>query len=393
MLGLFAAMTGLAMISNINMMLKYCAILRELFVNSIVVCSSLLQKSRKSSHTIDSSHYQNPAKKQKSQAMQNFRVFHFHSHDFDEISASLSRWHQTYRQLSAGMFIGDIDYLRIDDMEIFELHWSQVIHYQGLTPPGTIGFGLPLNIAGEARYLNHPVNNNELLIQHCGAEGDLIGSRNFKIQVLTISEQRFLDKVYRLTGLDKRQQIRRFSRIPLHTMAAETLRGKFRALIQNANHFESAQIERTAVIDTLAEDLLNSIAATVIASDLEQTSIRSLRQRQLLKKAEDFVWSQPAIAPRIDHLCAGLGTSERSLRDAFKACTGISASAYLKTFRLNQVRSELKSRSPMSTRVQDVAFGWGFSHMGQFAADYKRLFGESPSETLQQYKKIQLAAS
>ena len=32
--------------------------------------------------------------------------------------------------------------------------------------------------------------------------------------------------------------------------------------------------------------------------------------------------------------------------------------------------------------VADIANGWGFWHMGQFAADYRRQFGELPSETL-----------
>ena len=60
----------------------------------------------------------------------------------------------------------------------------------------------------------------------------------------------------------------------------------------------------------------------------------------------------------------------------------MSAGAYIKNFRLNQVRTLLKSRSPENTLVQDAAHRWGFSHMGQFAADYKLLFGENPSETL-----------
>ncbi|MEO1130540.1 MAG: helix-turn-helix domain-containing protein, partial [Planctomycetota bacterium] len=33
-------------------------------------------------------------------------------------------------------------------------------------------------------------------------------------------------------------------------------------------------------------------------------------------------------------------------------------------------------------RIADVAGAHGFWHMGQFAADYRRMFGERPSETV-----------
>jgi len=321
-------------------------------------------------------------KKQNPPVMNNIQTFHFESSDFDEVSACLSRWNQTYRQLSAGAFFGNVDYVQVNGIEIFKLHWEQVIQYQGLTPPGTIAFGLPKNLAGESRYLNRVVNNNELLIQHCSCEGDLIGSQNFIIQVLTINDKRFFDKVNQLTGLDKRQQLLGLTRIPLHAMIAEMLRVKFQALIQNTLNSNSETNFSPASVDVLAEDLLNTIIKIVVADITEKTTLRLERQRQLVKKAEEYVWRYRAVPPRLHALCANIGTSERSLRDAFSACTGMSAGAYLKAFRLNQVRSDLKSRSPDGIRIQDVAFNWGFSHMGQFAADYKQLFGESPSKTL-----------
>jgi len=32
--------------------------------------------------------------------------------------------------------------------------------------------------------------------------------------------------------------------------------------------------------------------------------------------------------------------------------------------------------------VQDIAARWGFWHLSHFANDYRRMFGELPSETL-----------
>ena len=35
------------------------------------------------------------------------------------------------------------------------------------------------------------------------------------------------------------------------------------------------------------------------------------------------------------------------------------------------------------TKVQDIAARWGFWHLGHFVTDYRRMFGELPSQTLQ----------
>ncbi|HLY02303.1 MAG TPA: helix-turn-helix domain-containing protein [Candidatus Cybelea sp.] len=76
------------------------------------------------------------------------------------------------------------------------------------------------------------------------------------------------------------------------------------------------------------------------------------------------------------------GLRLRSLINAFQAVTGFSPMAYFKRERLNGVRQALQRPRRARTRVIDVATAWGFWHMGHFTADYREMFGESPSETL-----------
>nr|WP_269767767.1 helix-turn-helix domain-containing protein [Oleiphilus messinensis] len=43
----------------------------------------------------------------------------------------------------------------------------------------------------------------------------------------------------------------------------------------------------------------------------------------------------------------------------------------------------LYQSSAEQTQVADVAADWGFWHLSQFSKDYRQLFGERPSDTLQ----------
>ncbi len=55
---------------------------------------------------------------------------------------------------------------------------------------------------------------------------------------------------------------------------------------------------------------------------------------------------------------------------------------YINAVRLNGVHKQLRARQRGQIHVTDAANHWGFWHMGQFAADYRKLFGENPSATL-----------
>ena len=76
------------------------------------------------------------------------------------------------------------------------------------------------------------------------------------------------------------------------------------------------------------------------------------------------------------------GMRSRSLINAFEAVTGYSPMDYLKRLRLNGVHRTLQRTRGDAIRIIDVATDWGFWHMGHFTADYRMMFGETPSQTL-----------
>jgi AraC family ethanolamine operon transcriptional activator len=100
-----------------------------------------------------------------------------------------------------------------------------------------------------------------------------------------------------------------------------------------------------------------------------------------LKRARSFIEENARKPLAVRDVCRAAGVSWRTLDYAFREEFGVAPKAYLKATQLNGVRREIRRAEPPVV-ISDVANRWGFWHMGQFAADYRKLFGELPSETL-----------
>ena len=83
---------------------------------------------------------------------------------------------------------------------------------------------------------------------------------------------------------------------------------------------------------------------------------------------------------RIAELAEHSGVSSRTVERAFLR-TGCTPLEYLRGVRLERARRMLSDRAPAAT-VAEAAILAGFAHLGRFSAEYRRRFGELPSQTL-----------
>ncbi|OMI10938.1 hypothetical protein BSN85_14115 [Bradyrhizobium brasilense] len=74
--------------------------------------------------------------------------------------------------------------------------------------------------------------------------------------------------------------------------------------------------------------------------------------------------------------------SERTLRNAFNEIHGVPPCRRLRMLRLLHARKVLLVADRELTTVTHVATAWGFSELGRFSVEYRKAFGESPSQTL-----------
>ncbi|GAA0592535.1 AraC family transcriptional regulator [Kribbella sandramycini] len=132
------------------------------------------------------------------------------------------------------------------------------------------------------------------------------------------------------------------------------------------------------------EQLLTSgflLSSAHSGSELLHGPERSAAPRSL-RLALDFLYAHLADPITVEEIAAAAGVGVRALQESFRRHLETTPTAYLRNLRLDQARADLLTGRPGTTSVTDVALRWGFVHLGRFAADYRKAFGESPRDTL-----------
>ncbi|WP_088889659.1 AraC family transcriptional regulator [Leptolyngbya ohadii] len=133
----------------------------------------------------------------------------------------------------------------------------------------------------------------------------------------------------------------------------------------------------------LLEDFLPLLIDS-IPNPATELSLRSPRRFALVKQAEEYMRTHLEAPLTLMSLCKALHTSERPLTYGFREVFGVSPMAYLKTLRLQAVRTQLQLADPAAVAIAEIARRYEFQSLGHFSRDYKTMFGELPSETLKQ---------
>jgi len=96
-----------------------------------------------------------------------------------------------------------------------------------------------------------------------------------------------------------------------------------------------------------------------------------------VKRAVEYIHAHLDAPITLADLVTAAGVPGRTLREHFRSFKGLPPMAYLRRARLARARADLLGGDGRS--VTEIAQRWGFTHLGRFAAEYRRLYGELPS--------------
>ena len=119
-----------------------------------------------------------------------------------------------------------------------------------------------------------------------------------------------------------------------------------------------------------------------IAAAVKTSTMRGRNASRLVQQAEALALANLDEPLHISALCQVIGVSERTLRKAFLRLHGIPPCRHLRMLRLSSARRALLSADGRLVNVTEIAMSFGFAELGRFSVEYKKAFGESPSQTL-----------
>jgi AraC family ethanolamine operon transcriptional activator len=311
-----------------------------------------------------------------------FRITRLATRDADEQAARLSQWDQTYEQITPGRFEGELFEAWFDDIQLFRERTNQSVHEQGTAWKHSRTFGVPLAVLGSANYSGMAMGPDMLLTLDGDEELDFRTPRSLDIVGITIASDVFARYASQVEGRDIQSELARRHLIHICPRKMEELRrfllDVFDTLCANGQLLGEATVRRS-----LQHAVLSRLLAAVSSGDQPvRDAGTGTSRRQVVDRARAYVLAHLDDPVSVAELCTVLNVSRRTLQYAFQEILDTNPVGYLRAIRLNGVRRELKAANGNSVAVQDVAARWGFWHLSHFATDYRRMFGELPSETL-----------
>lgn len=299
--------------------------------------------------------------------------------DFDEFGEVAREWRIETSLLGRGGFRADL--LQVVD-PVGEFHFVRTrmdghIRQTGEPPHGMRTLCILASPELRVDWRRQPVDGNDILVFPSGGELEATTQPGFEIFIVSVTEELLARQLRTVSGRDTSESFFDSEVFHCDPDAMNRLR---RRLIGYTDLLASGRPNRKAAAQF--EDIAKDMVGAVVGKMVEPRPANRSRRHAAVRLAAAYLEQHAHEAPTVSHLCQLTGVSDRTLEYGFKELFGITPKLYTLALRLNGFRNALRNAVPATTAIADLANDWGFWHMGQLAADYRRMFGELPSTTL-----------
>ena len=302
-------------------------------------------------------------------------TFATHVADFQQLADSSPEWRSEYIPLEKGPFTGALTAAHTANLQLALVEYSRGYSFSGDTPASTSTFLMPLPGAHGGVYLGRVMRELDIAATDHGQGSEFFSKTSTKQLVLSV-DRSLLESVVDSLWLNNAHRINdNLFHFLDNWHRTEFLCGAQQLLTLALD--EPEMLTRPPGSNSIERRLLENLMDACVSEP--RRSSKSERN-DYARRARAYFADRLHDAVSLTELCGTINASKRTLQVAFQETYGAPPIVYLRSLRLNGARRELRSGSGLT--VTEVALKWGFLHFGHFSANYRRAFGETPSETL-----------
>jgi AraC family ethanolamine operon transcriptional activator len=300
------------------------------------------------------------------------------SRDVDEFSELVSPWELRLSQLSPGPFYSRIEFVQINGIFVYRERLARRELGTGAAPTNYFTFGGALSARNPVEWCGGEVAPEQLSYARPGSEVDFVLPDDSDHVAMFIPES-LMRSYFGPEAIDLALSDHRHHLAPATRSGSNLLREL--ASLVGRYHSRPDRLADARECNVIESQIMQMVTEVFPYDSTEVHFATRTRRREAFLRAIR-IGGNLGQRMAVPDLAAATGVSPRTLSLAFKESLGLTPQKYLLWRRLQHVHNELHTKTTESTSVAEVANRWGFSELGRFAVDYKRLFGESPSVTL-----------
>jgi AraC family ethanolamine operon transcriptional activator len=291
--------------------------------------------------------------------------------DIEQLAPMVPEWRGQFEQVTCGRIVGTFRVASGTTLRTASMTVHQRVRARGGDASGRVAVYPVTDANAGSLWHGQSLAPGQLVVHGVGSDTDHVSDRTSTVLGLSILPDRLEDAARVLLDRDEPVAPRSWS-------VSETAPGSADRLARAITRMLAPP--RADDGDDRAEgDGLRELVRLLFGACSTPATLPLPTRSRLVDRAETYMRSRLADPFDAIELCRELGVSDRTLRQAFRERFGVGPMCYFRVLRLNAVRSRLRSNRDMPVAV--AARALGFRHLGHFAADYARLFGELPGKS------------
>lgn len=303
--------------------------------------------------------------------------------DFEEYAEAFTKnqWDIDVAQLGRGGFKAELVSLSLGPFRINHARMNHSCLIRGQTQAGISTFGFPIAMESDWSWMRESMGLDTIQSYAPSNEYEAVTPTGFETITCSVLPNYF----EMATGCEEFISYILRPDVSASINCDQKMKGhlisKFLQLLSQFQQ-NSEYLENQLCLSDCSEEISELLNQIELSKNDPARVSRGNTRNAVISRAIEYLDSKQGEPVSVQELRKHANTSRSTLERAFRDKYGTMPKAYLTARRLNGVRKMLKTPDSRACKISEVASKWGFWHMSQFADDYRRQFGELPSETL-----------